>query len=159
MKERVIAGKKGTEIGLTEALTRTVESPDTVAAYMLTEVSAKDYTIAELMDATESGSLMFLAFDSEAAADAEKEDEVKEEPQQEPAAADAAPQEEEMMIRRGGRKPVDDGMIKALYDADWKPSDIAKDMGLSVPTIKTHLRRMGLLGPVVKDDDDAEENG
>lgn len=41
---------------------------------------------------------------------------------------------------------VDDGTIKALYQAEWAIGEIARELNVSELTIKDHLKGMGLIG-------------
>lgn len=44
-----------------------------------------------------------------------------------------------------GKKKIDDGKIRALYEGGWKVKDIADEMHLSDQTIYNHLKAMGLM--------------
>ena len=44
-----------------------------------------------------------------------------------------------------GKKRVDDGKIRALYEGGWSVKDIASEMKLSNQTIYNHLKAMGLM--------------
>ena len=48
--------------------------------------------------------------------------------------------------RKTGPKPIDDGKIRALFEAGWDPKDIAKEPGVDCQetTVRDHLSKMGL---------------
>lgn len=52
---------------------------------------------------------------------------------------------EHKRISKYKKKELDVGKVKALHDAGWSLPKIADEMGVSVPTIRTRLREMGVL--------------
>ena len=72
------------------------------------------------------------------------------EPEQDAAEADPeASEEEPEQIRKTKTKEpkrieIDDGKIRALFEAERPISWIAEDMDISEPTVRSHLKKMGL---------------